>query len=148
MFGPSQSRSFEDIFNFQRDVDRLLNQFWADAPVRSCPTNHGFPFRVHTAEDGWRIDVPMPGIDPSTVTLEVTGQTIVVRAEQDGGRHDGAAQWEQTMTVPRMLDVDGIRATHRHGLLVLTIPLKESIKPRRVPIDGVAADASTQLTTA
>jgi HSP20 family protein len=90
----------------------------------------------------------MPGIDPATVSLEVAGNTIVVRAEQDGGRNDGATQWEQTVTVPRVLDLDGLRATHRHGMLVLTIPLKESVKPRRVQID-VAADAQQkQLTTA
>jgi HSP20 family protein len=90
----------------------------------------------------------MPGIDPATVTLEVAGNTIAVRAEQDGGRNDGAVQWQQTMTVPRILDLDGIRATHRHGMLVLTIPLKDSVKPRRIQIDGVAEPQQKQLTTA
>jgi HSP20 family protein len=147
MFGQLRSNPFEDIFNFQRDVDRLFNQFWADVPVRSLFAPD-YPFRVHTADDGWRVEVPMPGIDPATVTLEVTGNTIAVRAEQDGGRNDGATQWEQTMTVPRILDLDALRATHKHGMLVLTIPLKESVKPRRVQIEGVAADAKKQLTTA
>jgi HSP20 family protein len=90
----------------------------------------------------------MPGIDPATVNLEVAGNTIVVRAEQDGGRDDGATQWEQTMTVPRILDLDAIRATHKHGMLVLTIPLKDSVKPRRIQIDGVVAEPKKQLTTA
>ena len=94
--------------------------------------------------------VKQPGIDPATVSLEVAGSTIAVRAEQEGGRNDGATKWQQTMTVPRFLDLDGIRATHRHGMLTLTIPLKDSVKPRRVQIEGVTADASNQkqLTTA
>ena len=82
----------------------------------------------------------MPGIDPKNVTLEVAGNTIAIRAEQDGGRSDGATQWEQTMTVPRVLDLDALRASHRHGMLVLTIPLKESVKPRRVQIETKAEE--------
>jgi HSP20 family protein len=116
-------------------------------PTRPVRPNLNYPFQVHTAEDGWRVEIPMPGIDPATVTLEVAGNAIVVRAEQDGGRDDGATRWEQTMTVPRILDLDRIRATHKHGMLVLTIPLKESVKPRRIQIDGVA-DTQKQLTSA
>lgn len=151
MFGQTRWNPFEDIFNFQRETDRLFNQFWSDPPVGSAqqPTS-AYPFQVHPGEDSWRVDMPMPGIDPATVSLEVAGSTLVVRAEQDGGHNDGATQWQQTMTVPRILDLDRIRATHRHGMLTLTIPLKDSVKPRRVQIEGVTAGASNQkqLTTA
>lgn len=149
MFGKVPTSSFEDIFNFQREVDRYT-QFLSDGPVRPVQTTPTYPFQIHTAEDSWRVEIPMPGIDPAHVTLEVAGNTIAVRAEQDGGRNDGATQWEQTLTVSRILDLDRVRATHRHGMLVLTIPLKESVRPRRVQIDGVGADTKTQkqLTTA
>ena len=49
--------------------------------------------------------------------------------------------------VPQILDLSGIKASHRHGMLALTIPLKDSVKPRRIQIDGVV-DAQKQLTTA
>jgi HSP20 family protein len=151
MFGQTHWSPFEDIFNFQREADRLVDQFRNAVPVRSVQSTPTYPFKVHTTEEGWSVEIPMPGIDPAHVSLEVAGTTIIVRAEQDGGRNDGATQWEQTMTVPRILDLEGLRATHRHGMLVLTIPLKESVKPRRIQIDGVAADSQTQqkqLTTA
>jgi len=150
MFGQTRWSPLEDIFNFQREADRFFNQFLSDVSLPPVRSTAAYPFHVHTAEDGWRVEIPMPGIDPATVTLEVAGNTIAVRAEQDGGRNDGSTQWEQTMTVPRILDLDGIRATHKHGMLVLMIPLKESVKPRRVQIEGVAAETpqQKQLTTA
>ena len=147
MFGQTRRNSSEDVFNFQRETARLFNRFWADVPVRAFLSAPTYPFQVHTAEDSWRIEIPMPGIDPATVNLQVAGNTIVVRSEQGGGRNDGATQWEQTVTLPRILDLDGIRATHRHGMLVLTVPLEESVKPRRIQIEGVA-DTQKQLPTA
>jgi HSP20 family protein len=148
MFGQVRWNPVDDLVNFQREADRLFNQFWSATPVSSFNPTPSYPFRVHTAEDHWRVDVPMPGIDPANVTLEVTGNTIAIRAEEDGGRNDGATHWEQTMTLPRILDLDGIRASHRHGMLVLTIPLKESVKPRRIQIDAVGTESQKQLTTA
>ena len=145
MFGQTRVNPFGDILNFQREADRLFNQLWSDLPNRSVRPTPAYPFQVYTAEDSWRVEIPMPGIDPAHVSLEVAGNTIVVRAEQDGGRNDGTTQWEQTMAVPQILDLNGIKASHRHGMLALTIPLKDSVKPRRIQIDGVA---QKQLTTA
>jgi hypothetical protein len=35
MFGSTRWNQFEDVFNFQREVDRLFNQFWSDLPTRT-----------------------------------------------------------------------------------------------------------------
>jgi HSP20 family protein len=148
MFGKTRWSPFEDIFNFHREADRLFNQFWSDLPSRSTRET-AYPFQVHAGDDGWRIDVPMPGVDPAHVTLEAAGHTLSIRAEQHGGRGDGETRYEQTVTVPQFLDLEKMTATHRHGMLELTLPLKESVKPRRIQIGGVTASQDQkQLTNA
>ena len=146
MFGQTRWSPFEDMFSFQREADRLLNQFWNELPARSARSHATYPFQVHTSEDSWRLEIPLPGIDPKHVSIEVAGTTISVRSEQDGGRNDGETRYEQTMTVPQFLDLDRISATHRHGMLELTLPIKDSVKPRRIQIEGVT-ESQKQLTT-
>jgi HSP20 family protein len=92
---------------------------------------------VTTTDDGWRVDVPLPGIDPRNVTLEAAGHTLTIRAEQSPSSDVGAARYEQSFNVPQFLDLEKISAAHRHGMLQLTLPLKESVKPRRIHIEGV-----------
>jgi HSP20 family protein len=144
MFG--ETRFAVDIFNFQREADRVFNQLWNELPSRSDRTTLSYPFQVHTSSDSWRLDIPMPGIDPKDVAIEVAGRTLTVRAEHSGGRVDGETRYEQTMTVPQFLDVDRVTASHRHGMLELTLPLKDSVKPRRIQID--AAEPQKQLASA
>ena len=147
MFGQTRWSPYEDIFNFHREADRLFNQFWNDLPSRSARST-SYPFQVHTNDDGWRVDIPMPGIDPAHVNLEVAGNTLTVRAEQQGGSGDGEMRFEQTLTMPQFIDLDKLTAAHRHGMLELTLPLKESVKPRRIQIDGITADQNQkQLST-
>ena len=149
MFAPNRFSPFEDIFNFQREADRIFNQLWNELPARSArpapPTEHRF--RVDTTNENWRLKIPMPGIDPKHVSIDVAGNTISVHAEQHDGRDDGETRYEQTMTVPQFLDLDRLTATHRHGMLELTLPLKDTVKPRRIQIESVAEEQK-QLTTA
>jgi HSP20 family protein len=135
MFGLTRWNSFDDVFSFQREVDRLFNQFWSDLPTRTA-TNQAPSFQVNGTEDGWRVDVPLPGVDPKDVSLEVAGHNLTIRAETPSeGRDHSVARYEQTLIVPQFLDLEKLTASHRHGMLRLTLPLKESVKPRRVQID-------------
>jgi HSP20 family protein len=135
MFGLTRLSPFEDVFNFQREVDRLFNQFWSDLPTRTAAGSSP-SLQVNTTDDGWRIDVPMPGIDPKHVNLEVAGNTLSIRAESPADNQDrNGARYEQTLTIPQFLDLQKLSASYRYGLLRLTLPLKESVKPRRVQIE-------------
>jgi HSP20 family protein len=144
MFGPTRWNSFDDVFNFQREVDRLFNQFWSDLPTRTATasaTGSSPSFQVNATEDGWRIDVPMPGIDPKDVTLDIAGNTLNIRAEVPSDENDrNLTHYEQTFNVPQFLDLEKLTAAHRHGMLRLTVPLKESVKPRRIHIETEVED--------
>jgi HSP20 family protein len=144
MFGLTRWNSFDDVFNFQREVDRLFNQFWSDLPTRTTTgsaAGSSPSFQVHTTDDGWRVDVPMPGIDPKDVSLEVAGNNLTIRAEVPGeGTDKNASYYEQTLMIPQFLDLEKLTASHRHGMLRLTLPLRESVKPRRVKIETQGED--------
>jgi HSP20 family protein len=135
MFGLTRWNPFEDIFNFQREVDRLFNQFWNDLPTRTASLRS--PFQVTSTDDAWRIDVPLPGVDPQNVQIEVTGNTLNIRAEEPGKDGEAPRRYEHSFTVPQFLDLEKVKASHFHGMLQLTLPLKESVKPRRIQIEGV-----------
>ncbi|HSK09336.1 MAG TPA: Hsp20/alpha crystallin family protein [Vicinamibacterales bacterium] len=149
MFGTTRWSPFEELFNVQREVDRLFNRFWSDLPTRAESASPG-TFQVKSDEDGWRVEVPMPGIDPRYVTLEVAGNTLNIRAEVPGdaeGKDKRAAmRYEQSLSLPQFLDLDKLTATNRHGMLELKVPLKESVKPRRVEIQSTGEEQK-QLTT-
>ena len=141
MFGLTRLSSFDDVLNFQREVDRLFNQFWSDLPTRTGAAGSSPSFQVNAIDDGWRIDVPMPGIDPSDVTLEVAGNTLSIRAETPSEDKDrNPTRYEQSFTIPQFLDLEKLSASHRHGMLRLTLPLKESVKPRRIRIETQVED--------
>jgi HSP20 family protein len=99
---------------------------------------------VVTGEDGWRLRVALPGVSPENVEVNVTGQTVAIRAVEREG-DTVTTRFEQTVALPDTVDVEKIAATFRNGLLELTLPLKEALKPRRIEI---STEAPKQLATA
>lgn len=149
MFRMTRVSPYDELFNFQREVDRLFNQFWNDLPARTASAAAS-QFHATADDDGWKVDVPMAGIDPQHVEIEVAGNTLSIRAQEPGdekGNGKARLQFEQTLTVPQFLDLEKVAATHRHGMLQLRIPLKESVKPRRVTISTGSDEAQPRLTS-
>ena len=55
------------------------------------------------------------------------GVEVAYAPEKDDGSLDSA--------VRKGYDLEKLTASHRHGMLRLTLPLKESVKPRRIQIE-------------
>lgn len=143
MFRMNRFTPYDELFTFQREVDRLFNQFWSDLPARTA-ASPATAFQATATDDGWRIEVPMAGVDPQLVAIEAAGNTLTIKAQEPGDAKTGPrVLFEQSLTVPPFLDIEKVTASHRHGMLQLTIPIKESVKPRRIQI--AVADEQPQL---
>src|SRR5467141_1781136 len=94
-------------------------------------------------ENGWRLRVALPGVSPENLEVNVTGQKVHVRANEE--RDTVTTRFEETVALPDTVDVEKITAMFRHGLLELTLPLKEAVKPRRIEI---STETPKQLATA
>ena len=110
MFNLNRQSPFDELFDFQRSIDRMFNQFWSDLPARTA--GNAGSFRVRSTQDGWQVDVPLPGIDPEHVNLEVAGKTLHIRAEVPGeDRNEPVTLYEQSVTLPQFLDLDKLQAS-------------------------------------
>lgn len=130
---------FEELRQLADEFERRLSS-WS----RPGSSSSMKPLESATDEDAWRVRVALPGFDPKNVDVSVSGRTLHVRAEQKDG--DGVARFDEAVTLPGDVDVDSISARFRHGLLELTLPKSEAIKPRRIPI--AAGDDQKQLPSA
>jgi HSP20 family protein len=132
MFNTTRWAPFDDIFNFQGEVDRIFNRFRHDLPTRTPAATPSF--QVQTTDDEWQVEVPLPGIDPKHVQLEVAGNTLSIRVDVPGEKQREGLRREQTLSIPPFLDLEKLSASHQHGMLRLTLPVKDAVRPRRVQI--------------
>jgi HSP20 family protein len=145
MFDLTLRNNWPELRSLHRQVDALFNSVLRGEPEQPLASAFTPPANLTRNDHQWTATLAVPGIAPEHIQLDVTGRTVRVRGEwsfqADGQTYlleiaDGA--FERTFTLADEIDADKVQANYRHGLLELTLPIKESAQPRRIEIGGKA----------
>jgi HSP20 family protein len=132
-----------------RDFDRLAQQLFGTSarPV-------AMPMDAFRQGDRFIIRFDMPGIDRDSIDLTVEQNVLTVRAERADVPSDGAeiivaerpsGTFTRQLFLGETLDADDLSADYTAGVLTLSIPVRESAKPRKIEVttnDRPALDLS------
>lgn len=120
-----------------RDLDRVLS-----GSLRT-PASAAMPMDLYRSGDHFVAHIDLPGVDPSTIDVDVEERTLTIRAERRDTT-DGDVQWlsheRPTGTFARQLTLgygvapDRIEADYSDGVLTLTIPVADEAKPRKISV--------------
>lgn len=126
-----------------RDLDRLSEQLLG-VPAGTARTPRFMPMDLFRAGDHYVLLADLPGVDSSSIDLNVDNGTLTIRAERPPV--DESAEWvaSERFTGAYMrqlalgdgVDADGITATYEQGVLRVTIPMAEKAKPRRIAVEA------------
>jgi HSP20 family protein len=131
---------FDELTFFSDVVDRQLNRWRLGSS--SWDTDFADASFTRT-DDGYRLRIPLPGFAPEDVHVEVVDRSLHVRASERDGEAE-VARYEQIVTLPASVDASRITASMKHGLLDITLPYQEAVKPRRIDITSEEPKALPQ----
>jgi len=136
---------FSDISAVRDRINRLLEE--AQTPGNEGRTPGSRVWRplvdIFESPDEVEVYLDLPGLDRESIDVQLTGENLVVHGERqhvkrEGGhyvhveRPEGAFQRSFTLGVP--VDPEKVQASYRDGVLTVTLPKAETVKPRKVQI--------------
>ena len=139
-----------ELAGVHRDLDSLFNRVFGDTV--GSQTIDAFTPAADLRRDGdmWKVSLAVPGISPDKLDIDIVGRTIRVRGERVSDEKTAPVvneitygRFERELTLPEEIDAKRAKATYRHGMLELDLPLAEGAKPYRVTV--TAAPDSKQL---
>jgi HSP20 family protein len=87
----------------------------------------------------------LPGLKREDIQVTFENQTLTVRGER---RHDDGVQDEayhrmervygpfsRSFTLPATVDTGRVRADYRDGVLTVTLPMREEMRPRQIQVN-------------
>jgi HSP20 family protein len=99
-------------------------------PFRAFPAGASYGFEIARAENGYRVELPVPGFRPDQidVTIEERVLTIVGKNEK--------RSFTRTVVIPEEIDAENIGANVEHGLLTLDLHVHPKAQPRKIAVGG------------
>ncbi len=83
-------------------------------------------------EEGFLLRADLPGVSQESLDLQV--KRGLLRLSGQRLYHEGLLEYRRSFQVPREIDSEKISATLERGVLELRLPLDESYKPHRIPV--------------
>jgi HSP20 family protein len=91
------------------------------------------PADVLETDDGFRLLLDLPGVQPGDVDVRFEDGELTVNARRQG-RHGGS--YARTFRVSERIAADKITADLKQGVLTLALPKVEAVRPRRIAVQG------------
>lgn len=121
-----------------RELDRLMGQMLTTERAATS-----MPMDLYRSGDHYVLSLDIPGADPTSIDVNVEDRTLTIRANRktvEGediqwlARERATGTFARQLTVGRGLALDAITASYDDGVLVLTIPVAQEAKPRRIDV--------------
>src|SRR5688500_12088806 len=98
---------------------------------------------VHDSGDAIKIEALAPGLDPESLevsevrnTLRIAGEkrrlTADIQPEAFHRRERATGKFVRTIELPTEIDANKVSADYAHGLLIITLPKEEQVKPKQI----------------
>lgn len=120
-----------------REMERLFTD-----PLRQ-PSAAVMAMDLYREGESFIATIDLPGVDPSTIDIDVEDRTLTIRAERPAATGEGiewlsherpSGTFARQLALGRGLALDKIEAGYRDGVLTLTIPVAEEAKPRKISV--------------
>lgn len=135
-----------------REMDRMAEQIMAGSRAPRTMLMEAF-----RRGDDFFVYIDIPGIDDDDVELTVERNVVSIRARRESPRQEGDelivderphGVFTRQLFLGDNLDANRISADYDRGVLVLTIPVAEASKPRRITLSGHDQLQESESTTA
>jgi len=137
---------FTELISLRQAMDRLFE----DSFVRPSRFISAFGEAAAPALDVYQtpnevvVKAAVPGLKPEDVSIDITGETLTIKgetkAEQEIKKEDYLYQerrygaFYRSVVLPSGLKPDKAEATMEDGVLTLTIPKAEEVKPKKISV--------------
>lgn len=128
------------LYNIQSEFNRLFDSlsrnFEREWPGTALLKTDVFKPSLDIASDGkeYSINIELPGIDKSNITIEYTNDTLKIKGEKHQEKEEkekdyyrmerSYGSFERTLNIPDDADKDNIESNYKDGVLTITIPRK------------------------
>ena len=130
---------FNDVFPAWCNWDRFDNYLMQNDPwttgVAHRPTNK---YRWNETDDSYTLDIVMPGMAKKDIDLTFKDGTLAIKCTKDVSESDsefyGVKMEQSFRNFPRSVNADKVSAEMNDGILAITLPKKDAVKPKTIDI--------------
>ncbi|MFQ5879524.1 MAG: Hsp20/alpha crystallin family protein [Dehalococcoidia bacterium] len=143
---------FRDMQALRRGVDRMFDDFLPWPRLSWWEAETHVPLDVYETDDSLVMKAALPGVKLEEVDVSVMGGTLIIKGEtktQEEVKRENYHHREMrygafsgSVVLPTRVDHDKAEAVFENGVLTITMPKPEAVKPKSIKVRTVVEPKS------
>ena len=139
---------FGSLGRINRDLNGLFNRFLHGVDLPAGPKEESFVPKVNVKETETAIEITaeVPGLKPEDIELTLTGDILTLKGEKKNEHEEKTEDYhlversygsfQRSFRLPVEVDRSKLAATHKDGVLSVTLPKAEEAGTARIEVKG------------
>ena len=113
-------------------IDEMIDDIFSVRLSPEFKLGSGYkPYKIDSDDDGVILTMNVPGYNKKLIDVSVSNDNLTIEGKANSGDSSG---FNHTFTINDNLDSDGIDATVVDGVLTVSVPYAEDVKPRKIEV--------------
>lgn len=136
-----------DLVSLRQAMDRLFEESFVRPSGFTLELGGGnIPIDIYQTENTVEVKATLPGVKPDEVDISITGDTLTIKAERKEEKEVKEKDYirkenrygivSRSITLPVEVKAEKAEATFENGVLNLTLPKSEVVKPKQVKVQA------------
>ena len=145
---------FREVVSVRNQMDQIVGDLFREPAGWQGNGDGGhirLPLDVSEDDNSYSLKASLPGIDPADLEISFSENSLTIRGETHAESVGENAKWHlrersfgkfvRSITMPAAVNADDISAEYEDGVLSLTLPKAEEVKPRIIAVRGSGEEA-------
>lgn len=115
---------------FESEVDRLFESALGDFAAPAFAPR--FPVDLYEDKDNTYVRAELPGVNRDDINVEMVEGYLNISASRKD--KDETFSLNRSIAIPEAVQTDKVSAAYENGVLTVTLPKQEQVKPRKINI--------------
>ena len=130
---------FSSLYDIPREFDQVWDRMMRLSPVFRQRAEYPL-VNIMEGENGYEIDVSIPGVDPADLSLEISERNISISGERKSreGKYyrqeRGYGSFQRVFSLNVPIDRERAEAEFKDGILKVHLPKAAASLPRKISI--------------
>jgi HSP20 family protein len=139
-------KPFREVSRLRREMDRLWDDFFGPGRRALQPLVEEWVPAMDLSETADKVVVKaeVPGMEPKDIDISLSGDLLTIRGEKKSEREEkkenyhlverSYGSFSRSVRLPAAVNADKIEARYEKGVLTITCPKKEKVKPKAIEV--------------
>ena len=134
----------QELFRSHNRLDQLVDSFFGDSWSAVASSAWTPQVDVEETPEAFKFRADLPGLTRKDITISVENNRLTIRGERKKETDEKSARlhrvervygsFSRSFRLPATVLADKVEASYREGVLEITVPKADEVKPREIEI--------------